>query len=351
MSLTRVFIIDDSAVTRAVLQTIVNADPSMEVVGTAIDPIIAAKKIHQVNPDVITLDLEMPRMDGLTFLRKLMATSPKPVVVISGNSPKASKNAIQALELGALDIIEKPDVSTPEKLSEVSNDICQSIKTAAEAKLKFAKYDLSRQETSPPVPTINRITTSGKISTNICVIGSSTGGPDLLREIFQSIHNDIPGCVVAQHMPGLFTGSFAERLNSLCELTIKEAVNGDYIKNNQVLIIPGDYHGLIKKDSQGYYVQLNQEEKVNRHRPSVDVLFNSAAQAAGGKATGIILTGMGDDGARGLLALRQHGAVTIAQDAASCVVFGMPKRAIELQAAQEILSTEEIIRRMNSLKI
>ena len=344
----KVLIIDDSALTRSVLQTIINADSTLDVVGTAIDPIIAAKKIQQVNPDVITLDLEMPRMDGLTFLKKLMLNNPKPVVVISGNSPKASINAIRALEYGAIEIIEKPDLSTPSKLSEVSNDICNAIKTAAEAKVKFSRSSNIKTEI---ISTSSITQNESKLSTHFLVIGSSTGGPDLLREIFQSIHSNIPGCVVAQHMPAKFTKSFADRLNTICKLNIKEATNGDYIKNNQVLIIPGDYHGVVKKDNQGYYIQLNREEKVNRHRPSVDVLFTSAAQVAGGKATGILLTGMGDDGAKGLLSLRQSGAMTIAQDAASCVVFGMPKRAIEIHAAQEVLSTEQIIRSINEFKI
>ncbi|MEJ1239218.1 chemotaxis response regulator protein-glutamate methylesterase [Chryseolinea sp. T2] len=348
MRMTKVMIIDDSALTRSVLQNIINADPGMQVVGTAIDPIIAAKKIGQVNPDVITLDLEMPRMDGLTFLRKLMLTSPRPVVVIAGNSTKSSHNAIKALEYGAIEIIEKPDISTPEKLSEVSGVICNAIKTASEATLPATRYTMSTETFANE--SVREYSSAGDISNKLCVIGSSTGGPDLLREIFQSATGDLCGFIVAQHMPAMFTKSFADRLNTVSGLTIKEASSGDYIRNNQVLIIPGDHHGVIKRDSRGYYIQLNREEKVNRHRPSVDVLFNSAAQVAGGKATGILLTGMGDDGARGLLSLRQSGANTIAQSASSCVVFGMPKRAIELQAAQHILATHEIIKRINELK-
>lgn len=349
MRTTKVLIIDDSALTRSVLQNIINADPTMEVVGTAIDPIIAAKKIGQVNPDVITLDLEMPRMDGLTFLKKLMLTSPKPVVVIAGNSTKASNNAIKALEYGALEIIEKPDISTPEKLSEVSDVIRNAIRTAAEAKLPTTKFQPTVETIVDIFPKSHPVST-GEMSSRFCVIGSSTGGPDLLREIFQSATGDLCGFVVAQHMPAMFTKSFADRLNTFSHLSIKEATTGDYIKNNQVLIIPGDQHGVVRKDNRGYYIYLNREDKVNRHRPSVDVLFNSAAQAAGSKVTGILLTGMGDDGARGLLSLRQSGAATIAQSAASCVVFGMPKRAIELQAAQSVLPTYEIIKRINELK-
>jgi len=347
--MTKVFVIDDSALTRSVLQSIINADPLMEVVGTAIDPIIAAKKILLSNPDVITLDLEMPRMDGLTFLRKLMANSPRPVVVISGKSPRASKNAVRALEYGAVEIIEKPDVSTPEKLSDVSSIIREAIKSAAGARIKKAWAGKVAVGFSVAPAMTSKHHQGGTTSTRLCVIGSSTGGPDVLREIFQSIDEDIPGCVVAQHMPGNFTGSFAERLNGLSKLSIKEAKGGELIVNNQVLIIPGDHHGVLRKCSEGYYLELNREEKVNRHRPSVDVLFASAAEVAGAGAMGVLLTGMGDDGARGLLKMRQAGAFTIAQDASSCVVFGMPKRAIDLDAAVEVLTTEEIIKRMNSL--
>jgi two-component system, chemotaxis family, protein-glutamate methylesterase/glutaminase len=348
--MTKVFVIDDSALTRSVLQSIINADPSMTVVGTAIDPIIAAKKIHLSKPDVITLDLEMPRMDGLTFLRRLMENSPCPVVVISGRSPRASKNAIQALEYGAVEIIEKPDLSTPEKLADVSDIIREAIRSAAGATLRKNKSNDSSYVAPIVRSGVAKNQSGGFRSTKICVIGSSTGGPDALREIFQSIDNEIPGCVVAQHMPGNFTGSFAERLNGLSKLTIKEAKGGELIKNNQVLIIPGNFHGVIRKCTQGYYLELNQEEKVNRHRPSVDVLFSSVADVAGADAFGVLLTGMGDDGARGLLKMRQAGAFTIAQDAASCVVFGMPKRAIELNAAIEVLSTDDIIKRINSYK-
>lgn len=348
--MTKVFVIDDSALTRSVLQSIINADPSMEVVGTAIDPIIAAKKIYQSKPDVITLDLEMPRMDGLTFLRRLMENSPCPVVVISGKSPKASKSAIQALEYGALEIIEKPDLSTPEKLADVSDIIREAIRSAAGATLKKARNNSTPQLMPLPPAGIAKNQRGRSRSSKICVIGSSTGGPDALREIFQSVDGDIPGCVVAQHMPGNFTGSFAERLNGLSKLTIKEAKGGELITNNVVLIIPGNFHGVIRKCVEGYYLELNQDEKVNRHRPSVDVLFSSVAAIAGADAMGILLTGMGDDGARGLLKMRHAGALTIAQDASSCVVFGMPKRAIELNAALEVLSTDHIIKRINSYK-
>ena len=335
----KVLIIDDSALTRSILQHIINADAELEVVGTAIDPIIAAKKIQMIRPDVITLDLEMPRMDGLTFLKKLNATSPTPVIIISGNSLRASRAAIDALDLGAFDIIEKPDVSTPEKLSEVAFEICSAIKAAAEASIHLSAR---KTEITRPVVATKQPVKSSHYSSSFYVIGSSTGGPDTLKQIFSSMES-CRGAVVAQHMPALFTKSFAERINSISRLEVKEATNGDYIRNNQILIIPGDYHGVIKQDNTGYFIKLTRDEKVNRHRPSVDVLFESASEVAGGRVTGILLTGMGDDGARGLLKIRKNGGHTIAQSAASCVVYGMPKRAIELGAAVEVLSPTEIV--------
>lgn len=339
----KVLIIDDSALTRSILQRIINSDAELEVIGTAIDPIIAAKKIQMIKPDVITLDLEMPRMDGLTFLKKLNATSPTPVIVISGNSPRSSRAAIDALDLGAIDIIEKPDVSTPEKLSDVAYQICMAIKGAAQASMSISE---SRSEIQRPVVRAKATSRNSECSTSFYVVGSSTGGPDTLKQIFEPL-GSCAGVVVAQHMPGMFTRSFAERINSLSSLEVKEASTGDYIRNNQVLIIPGDYHGVVRQDEKGYFIKLTQDEKVNRHRPSVDVLFESAAEVAGGRVTGILLTGMGDDGARGLLKIRTNGGHTIAQSAASCVVYGMPKRAIELGAATEILSPAEIVNEMS----
>jgi two-component system chemotaxis response regulator CheB len=340
-----VLIIDDSALTRSILRQIISADDSLEVVGTAVDPLIAAKRIQLLQPDVITLDLEMPRMDGLTFLKKLNANRPTPVVIISGNSPKSSKAAIEALDQGAIEIIEKPDLSTPEKLSDVAYEICTAIKAAAEASLKCDGAKTEKRNFFQPAP---KITTSlsAEYSKAFYVIGSSTGGPDTLRRIFESVQS-CPGIVVAQHMPAMFTKSFAERMNAISPLLVREASNGDPIRDNQVLIIPGDYHGVIRQDEKGYYVLLSQHDKVNRHRPSVDVLFESAAEVAGSRVTGILLTGMGDDGARGLLKIMTKGGRTIAQSAASCIVFGMPRRAIELGAADKILSPSEIVNEIN----
>jgi two-component system, chemotaxis family, protein-glutamate methylesterase/glutaminase len=338
----KVLIIDDSALTRSVLRQIINSDDELEVVGTAVDPLVAAKRIQLLHPDVITLDLEMPRMDGLTFLKKLNASSPTPVIIISGNSPKSSRAAIEALDQGAIEIIEKPDISTPEKLAEVAFEICMAIKAAAEASLKRYEVNIGKKIFLSPINK-SESNVSGECSKSFYVIGSSTGGPDALRQIFESLHS-CSGIVVAQHMPAMFTKSFAERINSISALQVKEASNGDYIRNNQALIIPGDYHGIIRQDEKGYCVLLTRHEKVNRHRPSVDVLFESAADVAGARVTGILLTGMGDDGAKGLLKIMIKGGRTIAQSASSCIVFGMPRRAIELGAANKVLSPSEIIK-------
>ena len=249
------------------------------------------------------------------------------------------------MDLGAIDIIEKPDISTPEKLSDVAYQICTAIKAAAEASLIISDTKNERKRPAIPATVVSR---TSQHSSAFYVIGSSTGGPDTLKQIFEPLEA-CAGVVVAQHMPAMFTASFAERINSLSALVVKEASNGDYIRDNQVLIIPGDYHGVIRQDDKGYFVKLTRDEKVNRHRPSVDVLFESASEVAGGRVTGILLTGMGDDGAKGLLKIRANGGHTIAQSAASCVVYGMPKRAIELGAAVEILSPSEIVYEMAQL--
>ncbi|MGF1635613.1 MAG: chemotaxis response regulator protein-glutamate methylesterase [Cyclobacteriaceae bacterium] len=343
MSKIKVLIVDDSALTRSVLTKILNADADIEVIATAIDPIFAAKKIQTVQPDVITLDLEMPRMDGLSFLKRLMSANPRPVIVISGNSPKSSKNAIKALEYGAVEIIEKPDISSPEKLNEVSQHICESIKAASQTS---PKNEMMRTTENDAVSV-----QLGEVSSKVCVIGSSTGGPDVLRTIFQKVNRPVPGFVVAQHMPALFTKSFAERLNAICQLHVKEAEDGEYIEQGKVLILPGDFHGVIRKDREGnLYIRLIQSEKVNRHRPSIDVLFDSAAREIKNSVTGIILTGMGEDGAAGLKKIRNAGGLTIAQDAESSVVFGMPKRAIEQGAVQYIMNPSEIVGAINQIK-
>lgn len=340
MNKIKVLIIDDSAITRSILRAILEKDVGIEVVDTAIDPIIAGKKIAKFRPDVITLDLEMPRMDGITFLQKLMRNSPLPVVVISGSSEKA----IMSLSLGAAEVIEKPDLSTPEKLKEVSDVICRSVRNAYNAKVnsikkyirspKFPQKKMDRPIKGPFI---------GKPATSIIMIGASTGGPETIKEIIANLDITPFGIVIAQHMPASFTGSFAERLDSFSNGLVKEAEDGEYIESGKALLIPGNYHGTIGIDSKGYYIRLDQEDKVNRHRPSVDVLFKSAANVLGKKALGILLTGMGKDGAEGLLSMKNNEAFTIAQTEDSCVVYGMPRQAVVLNAATQQFSPEEII--------
>jgi two-component system chemotaxis response regulator CheB len=343
----KVLIIDDSAVTRQILNKIISADSELEVVDTAIDPIIAVRKIEKYQPDVITLDLELPRMDGLTFLRKLMNQNPIPVVIISSVTEKGSRNAIQALEAGAVEVISKPEVSSPEKLMSVSQNIQEAIKAAFEANVRKAV---------PVVPSFERVMFSAvtpsknylkKQSESIIAIGASTGGTEALRHILTDVPVDTPGILVVQHMPELFTKSFAERLNALCKIIVKEAEDNDEVVDGRALIAPGNKHMMLVKRSGKYFVKLLDTEKVNRHRPSVDVLFRSVAKEAGQFAQGILLTGMGEDGAAGLLEMKKSGGHTIAQDKDSSIVFGMPRRAIELGAATDVLSLNQIASFLN----
>lgn len=341
----KVFIIEDSALTRAVLEKIIDANPKLEVVGSAINPIIASKKILNLKPDVITLDLILPDMDGLTFLKKIRKTTDIPVIVISGNSPKSSKNALKALELGALEIIEKPDISSPAKLEEVSDQINRAIISAHLAKKNKSK-DLNFISAHKIEKALEL--SEFKASKNFFVLGSSTGGPELNRAIFKALNPNSKAIVVAQHMPEAFTHSYAERLDEECAMKVDLAKNGDRIVDGKIFIIPGNHHGNIQKDANGYFIELNKEEKVNRHRPSVDVLFSSAAKQAGSKATGIILTGMGNDGAQGMLEMLQNGSTTIVQDEESSVVYGMPKQAKEIGAAKYEMNPQEIVDYINN---
>ena len=347
MNRIKVLIIDDSALTRAVLSKILQKDEEIEIIGTAVDPIVAQKKISINKPDVITLDLEMPRMDGLTFLKKLMKENPIPTIVISGNSPKSSKNAIKSLELGAVDIIEKPDISTPEKLSKVSSVIIERVKTANAAKHVNYEKSASKLKVQKPANKASGSVNGQGILKFVTLIGASTGGPDIIRYLLTNVNSRGSAFVIAQHMPALFTKSFSARLNQLCELKVFEAKDGDYIEPGKVLVLPGDSHGVIERDVNGYFIKLNQNEKVNRHRPSIDVLFNSAVKIPKNNLRAILLTGMGEDGARGLKKLHSYGATTIAQNAQSCVVYGMPKKAIEMGAASVIYSPEQIIEALN----
>jgi len=343
----RVLIVDDSAVVRQTLTSILETDPQIEVMGTASDPFFAAKKIQNEVPDVITLDFEMPRMDGLTFLKKLMSQYPIPVVVISSLTADGTETGMKALEYGAVEIITKPQMNTKQFLEESRIRICDAVKAAAIARIKRRQVNnlvvqpkLSADVILPVAP----VSSHAMIKTTemIIAVGASTGGTEAIQKFLQAMPVDCPGIVIVQHMPEHFTRSFANRLNEICQIAVKEAENGDSVLRGQALIAPGNYHMLLKRSGAKYYVEVKEGPLVNRHRPSVDVLFRSTARYAGRNAVGVIMTGMGDDGARGLLEMKEAGAYTIAQDEKSCVVFGMPNEAIKLGAAEKVLPLDQI---------
>ena len=340
----KVLVIDDSALIRQLLTEIVNAQPDMRVVGTAGDPIVARERIKKLLPDVLTLDIEMPRMDGLAFLERLMQLRPMPVVMISSLTRKNADATLRALELGAVDFVEKPTLGISDGLQAYAETIADKIRIAAKARLRprapASKPRLDADAVLARKP--NMHANSGQV----IVIGASTGGTEALREILVSLPAEMPPIVVAQHMPAAFTPLFAARLNSLCAVRVKEAEDGEVAQVGHVYIAPGGAHVLLHARAQGYWLEINGAPPVNRHRPSVDVLFRSAANCAGPQALGVLLTGMGSDGAAGLLEMKQAGAHTLAQDEASCVVFGMPKSAIELGAAAEVISLQNIAARM-----
>ncbi|HEX4037859.1 MAG TPA: chemotaxis response regulator protein-glutamate methylesterase [Acidobacteriaceae bacterium] len=334
----RVLIVDDSAVVRQTLAQVLGSDEEIEVMGVAGDPYAAAEKIREDAPDVITLDIEMPRMDGLTFLKKLMAQHPIPVVICSSLAEEGAQTALQALEYGAVEIVAKPRLGVRQFLEESRLLICQAVKAAAAARLRplRAMHRVEPKLTADAV--LARATGAmAKTTERVVMIGASTGGTEALKELLESLPADTPGIVIVQHMPELFTRAFAARLDGLCAITVKEAESGDTVLRGQALIAPGNHHLLLQRSGARYYVEVKEGPLVCRHRPSVDVLFRSAARYAGPNAVGVILTGMGDDGARGMLEMKQAGAFTIAQDEASCVVFGMPKEAIKLNGVDRIM--------------
>jgi two-component system chemotaxis response regulator CheB len=346
----RVLIVDDSASVRQTLTEVLSSDPEIEVMGTAADPFAAAQRMSRELPDVITLDVEMPRMDGISFLRRIMAQRPIPVVMCSSLTEEGSHTLMQALEAGAADVICKPKVETRQFLMESRVAICDAVKAAARAKLGRLRPDrLPRLEVAKklsadammPAPNPNGRAMARTTEKVVC-IGASTGGTESLRVVLEALPSDCPGIVIVQHMPEKFTAAFARRLDSLCAVTVKEAADGDTVLRGQVLIAPGNRHTLLQRSGARYHVAVKDGPLVSRHRPSVDVLFRSAAQYAGANAVGILMTGMGDDGAKGLLEMRQAGAQTVAQDEATCVVFGMPKEAIALGAADKVMPLDLI---------
>jgi len=335
----KVLIVDDSAVVRQTLEGIFQGDPDLEVIGLAADPYLAAERMREIAPDVITLDIEMPRMDGLTFLKKLMAQHPIPVVVCSSLTAEGSQTAMRALELGAVEIITKPQLGTRQFLEESGIRLIDAVKSAAKARLErrrplgVVEPKLSADVILAKAQSRAMIQTTEKV----VAIGASTGGTEALRELLTALPLDTPGIVIVQHMPENFTRSFADRLNELCQVNVKEAQDGDSVLRSHALIAPGNRHLLLKRSGARYYVEVKDGPLVNRHRPSVDVLFRSAARYAGANALGVILTGMGDDGARGMLEMHECGAHNVAQDEESCVVFGMPKEAIKMGGVDVVL--------------
>lgn len=334
----KVLIVDDSAVVRQSLTQILESDREIEVLATAADPFIAAQKMATEVPDVITLDVEMPRMDGITFLKKIMSQHPIPIVIISSLTARGTETAIHALEFGAIDVLKKP-VWNKDAIGEAELRIIEVVKAASKAVIK-RKAGTALREAIANKPSTNQsmIRTTDKI----VVVGASTGGTEAILQFLEAMPIDCPGIVIVQHMPESFTKSFAERLNRICKITVREAVNGESILKGQALIAPGNKHLEVKRSGARYYVEVRDGEPVNRHRPSVDVMFFSAAKYAGRNAVGIIMTGMGADGAKGMLDLKNSGARTIAQDEKSSIVFGMPKEAIKLNAVDKILSLSQI---------
>lgn len=351
----RVLIVDDSAVVRQTLSSIISEDPELEVMDTAADPFQAANKMLKEKPDVITLDVEMPRMDGLTFLKKIMSQHPVPVVICSSLTVDGSDTMSKAIQYGAVEIITKPKIGTKVFLDESKSRVCDSIKAAYQADIR---KHISLISSLPPKLTADAVIAKSKTiltetTEKVIVVGASTGGTEAIYSFLQALPGDTPGIVIVQHMPEYFTASFAERLDKSCTISVKEASNNDTVLRGQALIAPGNKHMLLKRSGARYFVEVTDGPFVNRHRPSVDVLFRSAARYAGKNAIGIILTGMGDDGAKGMKEMKDAGAFTIAQDADSCVVFGMPKEAIAAGGVSKIMPLNkiphEVIRIIHSL--
>jgi len=331
----RVLIVDDSAIVRKLLAEALSSEPDLEVVGTASDPFVARDKILSLHPDVLTLDVEMPRMDGLTFLKKLMRFHPMPVIVISSLAQASSRAAIEALQCGAVEVLAKP--GGPYSVGEMRQDLPRKIRAAAQARIS---RPTATEKAEPVPPGMKAVCRSGH--SGIIAIGASTGGTEALREVLIHMPENSQGIVVVQHIPAVFSAAFASRLNDLCRIQVREAVDGDRVLAGQALIAPGNFHMTLQKRGGDYSVAVRDGDRVCYQRPSVDVLFDSVAAVAGAKAIGALLTGMGADGAQGMLKMKRAGARTIAQDEASCVVFGMPREAIRLGAVDHVLPLNRI---------
>ncbi len=343
----KVLIVDDSAVVRQTLSEILSSDPQIEVMSTAGDPFIAADRIRHEVPDVITLDVEMPRMDGITFLHKIMSQHPIPVVMCSSLTEMGSETALKALEYGAVEIIQKPRLGTKTFLEESRVRICDVVKAASQArvrKVSATPHQVAPKLTADVIMEKPKSQAMMQTTEKVVVVGASTGGTEALRTFLESLPADSPGIVIVQHMPEGFTRAFSQRLDGLCRITVKEAENNDTVVRGRALIAAGNHHLLLKRSGARYYVEIKDGPLVSRHRPSVDVLFRSAARYAGKNAVGVIMTGMGDDGAHGMLEMKQAGAINIAQDEASCIVFGMPNEAIKLGGVDLVRPLDAISR-------
>jgi two-component system chemotaxis response regulator CheB len=333
---TRVLIVDDSAIVRKILAEALSEESDMEIVGTAPDPYVARDKILSLSPDVLTLDIEMPRMDGLTFLKKLMQFHPMPVVVISSLAQPSCRIALQAMEVGAVEVLAKP--GGPYSVGELRHGLAEKVRAAALARVRRPKEEQPQPATlaavsaaHPPLP-----------PDTVLAIGASTGGTEAIASVLARLPPSIPATVITQHIPPEFSRAFAERLNDTCAMEVKEARDGDVIRPGLALVAPGDFHMVLRNIGGRMFVNVKAGPRVCYQRPSVDVLFHSVAEAAGPRAVGVLMTGMGSDGAQGMLRMRQAGARTIAQDEATCVVFGMPREAIALGAAEQVLSLQAI---------
>ncbi|MEL7367472.1 MAG: chemotaxis response regulator protein-glutamate methylesterase [Myxococcota bacterium] len=347
MSTTKVLVVDDSALMRRFLSEILDRDPALHVVATANDPIIAREKIRRLNPDVLTLDVEMPRMDGLTFLKNLMRLRPMPVVMVSSLTAAGADVTLKALEIGAVDFVTKPKILSSAELAAQAEIIVSKVKAAAHARLLTSDLD-----SPPPPPPSSRIDDARayaiRTDTQVLAIGASTGGTEAIKDVLLRVGPSAPIIVVVQHIPPMFSASFARRLDALCAISVAEAKDGTVLEPGHAYVAPGDAHLTVERSGRKFIGKLSYEPAVNRHRPSVDVLFTSVARAAGRHSLGILLTGMGSDGAQGLLKMKNAGAATIAQDEASSVVWGMPKEAGKLGAAREVLSLPHISARLGA---
>lgn len=332
MSKIKVLIVDDSAVVRKIFSEELSKYPDIQVIGVAPDPYVAREKIVNLKPDVVTLDIEMPRMDGLTFLRKLMKYYPLPTIIVSSLTPQGGKLTLEAMDIGAVDVIAKPNSAY--SVGDMSAQLVEKIRAASRARL-IKREDGGRTDSEP-------MRALAQTSNKVIAIGASTGGTEALKNVLTKMPPNSPGIVMVQHMPANFTTAFASRLNDLCQISVKEAEDNDSVTPGTALLAPGNYHMILRRSGARYYVEVKTGPMVHHQRPAVDVLFKSTAKYAGANSIGVILTGMGADGAEGLLEMKQAGAGTIAQDEKSCVVFGMPKEAIKLGAADKVVSIEHI---------